>query len=45
MASHSCSEVSGRPELIPRTMPAKNGSPNSRSSDSETTRATDRCGG
>src|SRR5690606_411756 len=41
IASHSCNEVSSSPELIPRTMPAKNGSPNTRSSDSETTSATE----
>src|SRR5690606_24002665 len=41
IASHSCNEVSNSPELIPRTMPAKNGSPNTRSSDSETTSATE----
>ena len=41
MASHSCSGVSSRAALMPRSTPAKNGSPKTRSCDSDTTRATE----
>ena len=40
IASHSCMFVSVSAELIARTMRAKNGSPKTRSSDSDTTSAT-----
>ena len=40
-ASQSCNGVSASIEEMPRMMPAKNGSPNSRSSDSEMTSATE----
>ena len=41
MASQSCSGVSISAALMPRSTPAKNGSPNTRSWDSETTSATE----
>ena len=41
MASHICSGVSISAELMPRSTPAKNGSPKTRSCDSETTSATE----